>query len=177
MTHGFLSSAIVLKRSNLGETDRLMTLLTRSKGKIVVRARGVRGAQSKRRSHIELFNTLKIQVIEGKSFSVLGQTELLSDRSFLKHDLQSLRIAFHLVELVEKLLPEHEPQEEIFDLLDRALSSISPELWANEAGLAQVFEGRLLVMLGYGLVGSYDDAEQTIEELLGARLTSRVILQ
>lgn len=173
----FLSPAIVLGRKNIGETDRLMTVLTRFNGKMLLRAKGVRGVESKRRSHVELFNTIKIQVIEGKSFPILGQTELLSDRSFLKSDLMSLRIAFHLVELVGKMLPEHERQEEVFDLLDRALSSISPQRWANEPQLIDVFETRLLTMLGYGSASLGQDIEVLIEELLGSRLTSRVILQ
>lgn len=154
-----------------------MIILTRQEGKMTVKAKGVRGVLSKRRQHIELFNTVNAQVIEGKSCSILGQTELLSDRSFLKKDLMSLRIAYHLVELVEKLLPEREMQTEVFDLLDRALSSINSDRWANEPYLIDVFETRLLSMLGYGSATPRLDTELFIEDLLGSRLTSRSILQ
>ena len=177
VTQSFLTPAIVLKRTNIGETDRIITFLTRLEGKMAIRAKGVRGALSKRRSHIELFNTATIQVINGKAFSILGQTELLADRSFLKRDLKSLRIAYHLVELVEKLLPEHQPQEDVFSLLDRALSSIGMEQWSNEPWLITVFEDRLLTMLGYGTSAPHQDLEYLIEDLLGSPLTSRAILQ
>lgn len=169
--------AIVLKRRNVGEADRIMTLLTRDGGKCTVIAKGVRGATSKRAAHVELFNTIKAQLIERKGMSILAQTELVSDRSSIKSHLKLLRIAYHLVEVTEKLTPDGQRQEEVFDLLDRALSSINMDQWNNEERLTNAFEMKLLALLGYGLSEDPKKTQQYIEELIERKLRSRTVLK
>lgn len=177
VTHGFVTPAIVLKRTNVGETDRLITLYTRHKGKMGVKAKGVRAENSKRRSHVELFNTIQAQVLEGKSFPILAQTELLKDRSKIKSDIKLLRIAYHLCEVVNYLTPEHQPHREVFDLLDRALSSIDLLTWKQEEKLVYAFEAKLLTLLGFGVPKNNDsELHSYIEELVNTSLKSQKIL-
>ena len=140
MSKIFSSLAIIIGRRNYGEADRILTIFTEDRGKIVVMAKGVRLSRSKRRGHIELFNTIKAQVVESRGFPVLAQTELIADRSSMKSDIKLLRIAYHLAELVSRLTPDNEKQREIFDLLNRAFSSISLKVWDKEAYLSEKFE-------------------------------------
>ena len=51
----FRSEAIVLKRTDFGEADRLLTLYSREKGKIKAIAKGARKPQSRKTGHVELF--------------------------------------------------------------------------------------------------------------------------
>lgn len=177
VTHGFVTPAIVLKRTNIGETDRLITLYTRHQGKMGVKAKGVRAENSKRRSHVELFNTIQAQVFEGKSFPILAQTELLKDRSNIKSDLKLLRIAYHLCEVVNYLTPERQPHRDVFDLLDRALSSIDMVIWKQEEKLVYAFEAKLLMLLGFGVpTENKSELHSYIEELVDTSLKSQKIL-
>ena len=50
---------IVLRRRNLGEADRILTVLSRESGKISIKAPGVRRIPSRRSSHVELLNHSK----------------------------------------------------------------------------------------------------------------------
>lgn len=168
--------AIVLKRKNFGEADRMVTLLTHDGGKRTAIAKGVRGALSKRAAHIELFNTIKAQLIETKNMPILAQTELTSDRSSIKSHLKLLRIAYHLVEVVEKLTPEEQKQEEIFNLLNRALSSVNMNQWKDEERLTGAFETKLLTLLGYGIPEEKQKTRQYIENLIEQRLRSWLVL-
>lgn len=177
MNNGFLIGAIILKRKNMGEADRLLTLLTREMGKITVLAKGVRRAVAKRKSHIELFNTIRCQLIEGKSFWILAQTELVEDRSIIKSNLKLLRIAYHLVELAERLLPENQKQGALFELLNRALSSINMNQWKDEDRLTSAFEEKLLRLLGFGTPEDKRQMESYIESLMERKLRSREILR
>ena len=52
----YSTEAIVLKRSDLGEADRILTLFTPHKGKVHVIAKGVRRITSKRAGHLELLS-------------------------------------------------------------------------------------------------------------------------
>lgn len=176
MSKIFSSLAIIIGRRNYGEADRILTIFTEDRGKIVVMAKGVRLSRSKRRGHIELFNTIKAQVVESRGFPVLAQTELIADRSSMKSDIKLLRIAYHLAELVSRLTPDNEKHREIFDLLNRAFSSISLKVWDKEAYLSEKFEEKLLYLLGYGTPPDGGSWHEYIESITDFKLRAQEIL-
>ena len=176
MNNTFSTLAIIIGRRNYHETDRLLTLFTEKNGKMVVRAKGVRLSKSKRRGHIELFNTIKAQIIDGRGFPILAQTELIEDRSSIKSNIKLLRIAYHLTELVSRLTPEHEKHGEVFDLLNRAFSSINLRIWDKEEYLSEKFEEKLLHLLGYGAPQDGNSWHEYIESITDFKLRAQEIL-
>jgi len=172
----FSTLAIVIGRRNYHEADRILTIFTEKNGKMIIRAKGVRLSQSKRQGHIELFNTIKVQIIEGRGFPILAQTELIVDRSAIKSNIKLLRIAYHLTELVSRLTPEHEKHQEIFDLLNRALSSVSLRIWDKEEYLSEKFEEKLLRLLGYGAPPDGNSWHEYIEGITDFKLRAQEIL-
>ncbi|HOI05010.1 MAG TPA: DNA repair protein RecO, partial [Candidatus Woesebacteria bacterium] len=79
MPRTFSSQAIVLKRRAMGETDRLLTLLTQDRGKLVVLAKGARRLTSSNRANLEPGNLIQAFFIETKSLTLLTQSRLLFD--------------------------------------------------------------------------------------------------
>ncbi|MBE2222398.1 MAG: DNA repair protein RecO, partial [Anaerolineae bacterium] len=59
------TEAIVLKRHNFGEADRLLTLYTREFGKMKAIAKGARKPQSRKTGHVELFMRSQFLLAEG----------------------------------------------------------------------------------------------------------------
>ena len=155
----------------------MVWLLTKRHGKVQVIAKGVRKNGAKRGAHIELFNTIKAQIIEGKAGLILGQTELMAERSGLKSDLKLMRIGFSLVEVVDRMTPFLQSHPELFDLLDRALSSVSLDKWKNEDRLTQAFAEKVLKLTGFGIPKGVSDLHLYIEELVESRLRSQEILR
>lgn len=176
MSNVFSTLAVVIGRRNYHEADRILTIFTEKNGKMIVRAKGARLSQSKRRGHIELFNTIKAQIVESWGFPVLAQTELIEDRSSIKSDIKLLRIAYHLTELVSRLTPEHEKHQEIFDLLNRAFSSINLKIWDKEEYLSEKFEEKLLHLLGYGAPPDGGSWHEYIESITDFKLRAQEIL-
>ena len=176
MSKVFSSLAVIIGRKNYGEADRILTIFTEKNGKMVIRAKGVRLGHSKRRGHIELFNTIKAQIIDGRGFPILAQTELIEDRSSIKSNIKLLRIAYHLTELVSRLTPEHEKHQEIFDLLNRAFSSINLKIWDKEEFLSEKFEEKLLHLLGYGSPPGGGSWHDYIESITDFKLRAQEIL-
>lgn len=176
MNNIFSTLAIIIGRRNYHEADRLLTLFTEKNGKMVVKAKGVRLSQSKRQGHIELFNTIKAQIVESRGIPVLTQTDLIADRSKIKSGLKLLRIAYHLTELVNKLTPEHQPQPELFELLNQALSSINLTTWQREEYLSGKFEEKLLRLLGYGSPADNRSWHEYIESITDSKLRAQKIL-
>src|SRR5689334_7662369 len=68
--------AITLRRTNLGEKDRLVTLFTRERGKVSSVAKGARGPKSRLAGLTEPFTNFRGQLSHGQSLQVLTQGEV-----------------------------------------------------------------------------------------------------
>lgn len=116
---------IVLKRSNLGEADKLITFYTQRHGKVTAIARGLRRPTSKRAGSLELFNVVKTSFIKGKGeLDTLAEVQILESHSGWRKHLGRVNLAYQLVEVVDKLTPDHQPHTEIFEILKESLSKI-----------------------------------------------------
>ncbi|HFQ94137.1 MAG TPA: DNA repair protein RecO, partial [Anaerolineae bacterium] len=73
----FRTEAIVIKRRNFGEADRLLTLFSREQGKIRAIAKGARKPQSRKTGHVELFMRSKFLMAKGKDLNIITQAEMV----------------------------------------------------------------------------------------------------
>ncbi len=168
---------IVLKRLNSGEADKLLTLFTLSRGKVIVLAKGTRRIQSRRAPHLELFNLVTLELHQGKGLPVV--TEARSKLSFdrLKSDLTFSAYTFYLAEVLDRLLPEGEPHEEVFvDALEtlKALDSSKPD--DNQAAsLLKSFVVKTLWNLGFLPRGQFPEVGVTayLETIIERPMKSR----
>jgi recombinational DNA repair protein (RecF pathway) len=62
----FSTQAIILRRTNYGEADRVVSLLTPDRGKISAIAKGVRKPKSKLAGGLELFAVCNVTIMEGR---------------------------------------------------------------------------------------------------------------
>lgn len=112
-----LGSALVVKRSNVGETDRVVTLLTQDEGKIIVIAKGVRKMSSSKRAALEPGNLVKTLLIKTKSWPLLTQATVIEDTAPIRSNLVQIRQLTQLLEIVDKLFVEEEIEPAVFDLV------------------------------------------------------------
>jgi DNA repair protein RecO (recombination protein O) len=108
-------TALVLKRVNVGEADRIVTLFTREQGKLVCVAKGVRQITSTKRASLEPGNYLKAFLVTTKSLPILTQTQLHNDFNTLKKDLSKIRQLQQILEIVDALFVEGQAEEILFD--------------------------------------------------------------
>lgn len=109
--------AIILKRSNVGETDRILTLLTKQRGKIAVIAKGCRKMSSSKRGYLEPGNLIDAYLIPTKSLPILTQARLREEFADIKTNLQGMKKLFQILEIVDTLLVEEENAEIFSDVL------------------------------------------------------------
>lgn len=93
--------AVVLKRRNTGELDRLVTLLTQQSGKVTAKAKGVRKSGAARQSYLEPGNYIKAQITDS-AYPILAQVDLIDQVGELP-SLKQHRALSHLLELLERL--------------------------------------------------------------------------
>jgi len=175
----FKTEGIVIRRKNFREADRIVTIFTKSRGKIKIKASGVRKITSRRSPHIELLNYSIFNLHQSPSSTslpVLTEVESLENFSVLKKDLKRMGVAFHFCELVDSLCAENQENEEIFNLLQQALTTISKH---NDLDLVSYrFELKLLKLLGFSnetQVLEKEDMQNFIESILERKLKTKQI--
>jgi len=116
---------IVIKRINFGEADRLVTLFTKSQGKVTVTAKGVRKLSSKRAGALELFNLIKVQIVKGRGeLATLTEVQIINTFPSWRKYLGRITLAYHMCEAVDKLTADHQPHPQVFEILKKSLLEI-----------------------------------------------------
>ncbi|MBI2972783.1 MAG: DNA repair protein RecO [Armatimonadetes bacterium] len=145
----YKAEAIVIRRVNLGEADRLVTLYARDHGKIAAVAKGARKPKSRFAGRLELFTHIRALLAVGKSLDVVSQIEVIEPFAPLRSDLTRLGYASFVAELMDRATADREPAPEIFRALRAALTFIM-EGDAEMGGLW--FAARILALIGYAPV-------------------------
>jgi DNA repair protein RecO (recombination protein O) len=146
----YKAEAIVLRRHNLGEADRIVTLLTREQGKVGVVAKGARKPKSRFAGRLELFTHLRALLAVGRSLDVVSQVEVLDAFAPIRQDLTRLGYASLAAEVIDRATVERQAAPELFGLLRDALQLIrddDPEraaLWCLAQALAHSGYGPVL---------------------------------
>lgn len=169
------TEAIIIKRNNFGEADRILTVFTRNNGKLKIKARGVRKINSRRASHVELLNFSVLSLYEGPKLPILTEAETINNFSGLKDDLKKIGFAYHICELINELCPEHQENRSIFALLLSTLENLRTSEDPTE--LVKKFEIDLLTELGFwGTNSKSENIHFIIENLMEKRLKTARIL-
>lgn len=102
----YKTEAVVLRRSDFGEADRLLTLYTPNRGKLRAIAKGIRRPTSRKAGHLELFCHSRVLIAKGRNLDIITQAEAIDYHLALREDLERLARAYCLAELVDRLTPE-----------------------------------------------------------------------
>lgn len=117
------TKAIILRRTNYGEADRILQLLTPD-GRRSVMARGVRKEKSKLAGGIELFAVSDIVIGEGRGeLGILTSAKLVTFYRHILEDYDRLRFGYDAVALVARA-SETVDEPEWFDLLQEVLAAL-----------------------------------------------------
>jgi DNA repair protein RecO (recombination protein O) len=146
------TEAIILKTADQNETGRLLTVYSERLGKINIQAKGVKKVESKLRGHIEAISHSQLILVEGKNSLILKDAILIDQFLNIKKDLEKIKIAKKLVDLINDALVGEERDEDIWRLILSTfedLNVVAPASVASDATSAGKFEKRLIQLLGY----------------------------
>jgi len=175
----YKTEAIILKRTNFGEADRIITVFSKQRGKLKILAKGVRRLTSRRAGSVELFNQATLFLHQGRTFDILTEAQALNTFALLRGDLELVGMAYYGCELVDRLTPEDQAHEEVYELLIKLLEWLDtlPQPGLRKEALLR-FEKALLTRLGYwseGMEGRVDP-ELFLKELIGGEVRSEKFL-
>ncbi len=142
----YRTEALILRRQDIGEADRLLAIATPN-GKRRVITRGARKTSSRLAGHIELFTHTTLMLAIGRTFDIVTQSQIIHSFPGLRADLTHLGLAYYAAELYDAFTHDEEPNTQLFQLLVqtfRALdTSVNPQL------VLRMYELRLLHNMGY----------------------------
>lgn len=124
MSRTYKATGINLKSMPMGETDRLLTVLTREFGLLRIIAMGSRKHNSSLAGRSSLFVVNNLLIAKGRSLDKLTQAETLESYPGLSQDLKKLTASQYLAELCLYQALSDQPQEELFCLLSEHLKRL-----------------------------------------------------
>ncbi len=144
----FRVDAVVLRHSDYGEADRLLTLFTRQLGKTRAIAKGARKIASRKAGHIEPFTYAKLQLAQGRDMLILTQADTVEAYQPLREDLILTSHASYVLELLDRFTYQDETENSVlFRLLTETLSRLASK--ADPWLVIRYYEMRLLDHLGF----------------------------
>lgn len=145
--HLYKSEAVVMKRIDLGEADKIVTIFTPQFGKLRVVAKGVRKMTSRLAGHVELFTRSQMMLAKARNLDIITQSETIDSYRVLHEDLDRIAHASYAAELLDALMPDALENYPVYRLLVETLSLISTE--PNPERVARWFDLQLLGYMGY----------------------------
>ena len=143
----YQTEAIIIKKTKLGEADRILALYTPDLGKIQAVAKGVRRPKSKLSGHLELLTYSQVTLARGRNLDIITGSQTINGFIPLKTDLWLTSYGLYVIELVNQFTAEHVMDESLFRSLLNALQNLC--LTNNRELLLRYFEIRLLEESGY----------------------------
>ena len=124
MSRTYKATGINLKSMPMGESDRMLTILTREFGLVRAIAMGSRKHNSRLGGRSELFVVNELLIAKGRSLDKITQAETLESYPRLGQDLKKLIAGQYLAELCLHQALSEQPQEDLFSLLNEHLARL-----------------------------------------------------
>lgn len=142
----YKTRAIVLAHLDLGEADRIITVLTPEDGKIRAIAKGVRRPRSRIGGSVEPFAELDLVLARGRSLDVVTSVSVAHAWLRLRDTLESTATAWYLGELADRAVEERAGAHPVYGLLRRACQLLDDGMAPGR--VARWFESGLADALG-----------------------------
>jgi DNA repair protein RecO (recombination protein O) len=143
----YRSEAVVLKRHDFGEADRILVLFTRERGKLRAVAKGIRRTTSRLAGHLELFTHVELQLARGRELELVTQAESRNAFRALREDLTRTSHAYLVAELADALTEDQAEQPELFELLVETFGAL--EHTADPGLVVDHYQLLLLGIVGF----------------------------
>ncbi len=140
--------AVVLKHTEYGEADRMLSLYTRERGKIRALVKGARKVRSRKAGHVEPFTRVSLQLAIGRNWYIVTQAEALNSHASLRENLESIGYAAYVSELLDKFTyDEGHEHNSLYPLLVQTLERLDQDI--DPQIIVRYYEIQMLDLLGF----------------------------
>ena len=142
------TEGLVLRETEYKDADKLLTVLTKDRGQLTLRARGVRSRNSKLKSGCQLLAYAEFTVYESRSSMLVDEAVPIELFMPLRQDIELLSLASYFAQAAEVLSQEDEPNPALLSLCLNSLYALS-KLQKPQPLVKAAFELRAACLAGY----------------------------
>ncbi len=147
-SHTYRTRAVILRRRNHGDADRILTVFTPNLGKRLLIANGARKTTSRKAGHLELFNHASLLVARARAWDIITESVTVDSFLRLRTDLDSISRAAYICELVDAFTAEDDDNQSLWSLLLLCLRELNTDSAVGDL-LLRWFELHLLSLMGF----------------------------
>lgn len=140
---------IVIRTTDYGEANKIVTLYTRELGKIGVMARGAKRPKSRLAAISQLFTHGHFVFQKTSGLGVLNQGEIIQSFRDLRTDIILTSYAAYIVELLDKLTDQNDKNPYLYEMVFQSLQYIDEGI--DYEIITRLFEVKMLRLAGIGL--------------------------
>lgn len=148
-------TAVVLKKREVGETDRIYTFFTREAGKVSSIAKGVRKSEAKLAAALETGSQADIMVVRTRGLGKIAGATLEQSFPALRQEFAALRLVLDALATVDRLVEPDERDEALYTLLIEYLKLMELLVATGRSDklvfITEAFFFQLFFHLGYPL--------------------------
>ncbi len=138
---------VVLRSYKLGESDRIVTLMTQDSGKVRAVAKGVRKTHSRFGSRLEPMSHVQVQMYRGRDLDIVNQVELVEIANLTRSNLEATTDGLAMCEVIDQMSHDRSPSPHLYRMLVGALRQLNVQY---SALLLPALQFRLLEVEGVG---------------------------
>lgn len=164
---------LIIKKTVLNGSNLLITFFTRNHGKITAVGYGIKSITSRRLSHLETGNYNRFTLYKKNDYYTLSETELMWGFSKIKASQKKLEALFLLLFVLNKILPENQPEDVVFAKTTAFLTNLNNR-HAQEKGALTTLLNEILVISGFNTEDKVEHPSFNpipfIENLIGQKI-------
>lgn len=141
---------IVIRSMDYGESNKIVTLLTKTNGKAGVMVRGAKKVKSRHSSLAQPFTYGEYQYFRSQGLGTLNHGEIIESHHDLRMQLDLSAYASYAAELTDRIVQEDEPTGFHFEQLKACLSALNDK--KDPQIVIHLYEMRILTLAGYAPV-------------------------
>jgi DNA repair protein RecO (recombination protein O) len=142
----YRDQGVVLRSIKLGEADRIVTFMTQGNGKVRAVAKGIRKTASKFGARLEPTSHVAFQCYRGRELDIVTQVETIDSNRALREHYGCLTHAVSMLEAVDQVSLEREPNPALYRMLERALRTLAEH---PSPAVSTAFFWKLLSLEGF----------------------------
>ncbi len=142
-------TVLVLRKTKLGETDVILTLLAEDGRQVRAVAKGLRKPGSRFGARLEPYAVADLLLHTGKSLEVVSEARSASSHAALREDLDRSAAAAVVVDMLDKIAVEGQTEPRLFGLACATLDALEAAQGQTLQALVVAFLVKALAMHGY----------------------------
>lgn len=148
MAEHYRTRGIILRKQDVGESDRSFTIFTEDFGKIRVMAISERRISSKLRKGLDTLFKSNIEFVLGKNRTIVTDADPIALYPLMRRDLIRMQYGFMIAKTTDLMLNGEERDSVVWDLLNRSYNAID-SVDVSPLAVYQYFFWNFVSHMGY----------------------------